>query len=250
MQFGRLGGVKKSTLQTLSDRLNRRERIVQFMPKNANEPLPRFALFVTQCAAQIGQHDEVMRQTSLAKGPATHPPAPRTARKSQLHGVRGFSFETRPEPEFFRGKSQQAFFRPAQQAFAGAIDQPQFPGVVEGEDRQVNLLHHGPQEGIGFQCAQALLPKYFTEGIHFDHDFSHGIVASRTAGTQRKVFFAQGCQKIRKRLQGKDDAVPQRKGEAKPERKNKKSQRPDCAGRIIAAPQENHGDQRTRKARC
>src|SRR5207244_6315340 len=42
LQFGRLGGVKKSTLQTLSDRLNRRERIVQFMPKNANEPLPRF----------------------------------------------------------------------------------------------------------------------------------------------------------------------------------------------------------------
>ncbi len=163
--------------------------------------------------------------------------------------MRGFSFQTCSEPEFFRGKSQQALFGAAQQTFASPIDQPQLRVVVEGEDRQVDLLHHRPQQRIGFQCTQALLPKNFAEGIHFDHHFAHGIVVSRPASAHRKVFFAQGRQQIRKRLQGKDDAMPQRKGEAKPKSKNEKCQRPDRARRIIPAPQENHGNERTREAR-
>ena len=53
LQLRRLGGVQQSALQTLSDRLNRRQRIVQFMSQHANKPLPRFALFVAKRAAQI-----------------------------------------------------------------------------------------------------------------------------------------------------------------------------------------------------
>src|SRR5438552_17996668 len=48
----------------------------------------------------------------------------------------------------------------------------------------------------------------------------------------------------------KDDAMPQRKREAKPQGKNEEGQRPDRAGRITSVPQENHGDQRTWKTRC
>ncbi len=148
-----------------------------------------------------------------------------------------------------RRKPQQPLFRPAQQAFTGAIDQPQLVIVVEREDGQVNLLHHGPQQGIGFQGSQALLPEDFAERIDFSHHFSHGIVASRSAGAQGEVFFAQGRQEIRKCLQRKNNAMPQREGKAKPERKNEKSQRPDGSGRIISMPQQKHGDQRTWETR-
>ena len=84
------------------------------MPKNANEPLPGFAFFVTERAAQIAQNYEVMRQAALAELPATQPPAPGAPGKGQLHGVRGFAFQASSESQFFRRKSQQATFRTAQ----------------------------------------------------------------------------------------------------------------------------------------
>src|SRR6266436_5301658 len=135
------------------------------MPKNANKPLPCFALLVTERAAQIAEDHEMMWQAALAERPATHSPAPRTAWKRQLHGVRGFAFQTSSQSQLLRGEPQQAPFGAAEETFTGAIDQPQLVVVVEGEDREINLLHHGPQEGIGLQRAYALLPKYFTEGI-------------------------------------------------------------------------------------
>src|SRR5712692_5544132 len=123
------------------------------MPKNANEPLPRLALFVTERPAQIAQDDEMMWQAALAKSPATQPPAPGTARKCQLHRVRGFAFQTGSQSQLFRREAQQTPFGAAQQTFTGAIDQPQLAVVVEGEDCEVNFLHYGPQEGIGFHRA-------------------------------------------------------------------------------------------------
>src|SRR6266478_6837817 len=197
------------------------------MPKHANEPLPRFALFITERAAQIAQHYEVMRQPSLSEGSATQPPAPGTAGKSQLHRVRGLAFQASAQPQFWRGKPQQALFRATQQTFAGAIDQPQLRVVVERKDGEVNLLHHRSQQGIGLHCPQALLPKYLTESIDFNDHFAHGIVASPATGAQRKVFFSQRGQKIRKRLQRKNDAIPQRESEAEPESKDEKGKRPN-----------------------
>src|SRR5260370_13224475 len=92
------------------------------MPKHANEPLPRFAFFITERAAQIAQHYEVMRQPSLSEGSATHPPAPGTAGKSQLHRVRGLAFQASAKPQFLRGKPQHALFRATQQTFPPALD--------------------------------------------------------------------------------------------------------------------------------
>src|SRR5204862_6165747 len=104
LQLGRLGSIQEPALQTLRDGLNRGQRVVQLMPKNSNEPLPRFALFVTERTATIANNHQVMRQSSLAKRPATQPPAPGTSGKGQLHRVRGFAFQASAESQFFRGK--------------------------------------------------------------------------------------------------------------------------------------------------
>src|SRR6266700_329120 len=168
-----------------------------------------------------------MRQTSLAERPAAQPPAPRTPRKSQLHGACGFAVQASAEPQFFGGKSKKALLGASQQAFPGAIDKPQFGIVVEGEDGQVNFLQDGAQKSGGFQCAQALLPQRFAERIHFNH------------------VFAQGRQEIRKCLQGKDHAIANRESETQPKGNDEECQCPSRSGRIISAPEEDQGDERT-----
>src|SRR6266568_5502079 len=177
------------------------------MPKNANEPLPGFALFVTERAAQIAEDHEMVWQAVLAERPAAQPPSSGTARECQLHGVRGFAFQTGSQSQLLRGETQQAPFGTAQQSFSGAIDQAQLIVVVEGEDREIDLLHYGPQEGIGFQRAQALLSKHFTERIDFNYHLTHGVVGSRTASAQGKVLLPQRRQEIRKCLQRKNNAM-------------------------------------------
>ena len=189
-----------------------------------------------------------MRQTALAERAAAQPPAPRAPRKSQLHGACGFAVQASAEPQFFGGKSKKTLLRASEQAFPGAIDKPQFGIVAEGEDGQVNFLQDGAQESGGFQCAQALLPQRFAERIHFNHDFAHGVFAACAAASERKIFFAQGGQEIRKCLQGKDHAIANRESKTQPKGNDEECQCPDRSGRIISAPEEDQGDERTRNA--
>src|SRR6266404_2692851 len=184
------------------------------MPKNANKPLPCLALFVSERPAEIGQDHEMMWQAALAERPATQPPASGATRKCQLHGVRGFAFQTGSQSQLLRGEPQQAPFGTAQQSFSGAIDQPQLIVVVEGEDGEIDLLHYGPQEGIGFQRAQTLLTKDFTEGIDFNYHLTHGVVGSRPTSAQGKVLLPQRRQEIRKCLQRKNNAMTKRESKA------------------------------------
>src|SRR5260370_15299246 len=143
------------------------------MPQNANEPLPSLALFVAERAAQIAEDREMVWQAALAERPAAQPASSGTARKCQLHGVRGFAFQTGSQSQLLRGETQQAPFGTAQQSFSGAIDQAQLIVVVEGEDREINLLHYCPQEAIGFQRAQALFPNHSPNPIHFNYHLTH-----------------------------------------------------------------------------
>src|SRR6266702_222847 len=186
-----------------------------------------------------------MRQTSLAERAAAQPPAPRTPRKSQLHGACGFAVQASAEPQFFGRKSKKALLGASEQAFPGAIDKPQFGIVVEGEDGQVDFLQDGAQESGGFQCAQALLPQRFAERIHFNHDFAHGVFAACAAAAERKIFFAQGGQEIRKCLQGKDHAIANRESNTQPKGNDEECQPPDSPRRIISTPEVYQGDERS-----
>ena len=67
MSIGGLGRGDQAAFEALRDGLNRRERVIQFVTKNANEALPRFALFVAKRSAQITQHNQMMGQAFLAK---------------------------------------------------------------------------------------------------------------------------------------------------------------------------------------
>src|SRR2546429_7047361 len=57
--------------------------VIQFVPENADEPLPRFALLVAKRAAQVAQDNQVMGPASLAKRAAAKSPAPGTAKEDR-----------------------------------------------------------------------------------------------------------------------------------------------------------------------
>src|SRR6185437_13476049 len=52
---------------TSSPRLNGRERVVDLVTQNAQQPLPRTALLITQRATQIGENQKPMRAPALSK---------------------------------------------------------------------------------------------------------------------------------------------------------------------------------------
>ena len=58
--IGRPRLARQDALQTPRDRLDRRQRIVQFVPQHANQPLPGFQFFGAQRLRKIGHHYELM----------------------------------------------------------------------------------------------------------------------------------------------------------------------------------------------
>src|SRR5260370_17678992 len=99
-----------------------------------------------------------MRQTALAERAAAQPPAPRTARKSQLHGACGFAGQASAEPQFFGGKSKKTLLGASQHAFPGANHHTQFGIIPERENRKANFPQQGAQDSLNIQSPQPRLP--------------------------------------------------------------------------------------------
>ena len=58
--------------QAAGDRLDRRERVVDLVTDDADQPLPGLTLFVAERTADVGQHQELMGQTALTERRAPH----------------------------------------------------------------------------------------------------------------------------------------------------------------------------------
>ena len=81
---------------------DRRERIIQLVSENANQPLPRLPLFFAQGAAHIGNHQQLVRQAALAKHAVPNFPAARLAGKNDGGDLRAFDVEASSKSEFAR----------------------------------------------------------------------------------------------------------------------------------------------------
>ena len=67
-----------SALQAAGDRLDRRQRVVDLVAEHAHQPLPRLALLLAQRLAEVGQHQQLVRQRRPAGTcRAAHLPAAR-----------------------------------------------------------------------------------------------------------------------------------------------------------------------------
>jgi len=127
------------------------------MAEHAHQPLPRLALLIAQGAAEIGEHQQLVWQSALAKIRAAHSPAAHAARKCHLRGARRLALEAIGQTQLACRASQQLFLRPGQQSLPCAIDQPQPLRLIERKDRDFDFRHHRPQQGRGFHGVEPLL---------------------------------------------------------------------------------------------
>src|SRR5579885_2732778 len=145
-----------------------------------------------------------MRQAALTKGAAPQPPAARASREAKLHGAGRIAFQAGAESELLGGEAEKLLFRAAEESLAGEID----------------FFHHGAEERRGFEGAETLRTQRFAEGVHFDHDFAHGVAAGGAAAAHGEILLAHGGENVGKSLQREDDAMLERDGEANPENKH------------------------------
>ena len=150
-------------------RFDRRERIIQLVAEDANQALPGLALFVAQRAAQIGEHEQLVRQAAFAKTAATHFPTAGFARKSDLLDARGLAVRHSARPSSPAFRAEQMFLGLIENAFAGAIHEAERAATIEGENGHVNFLHHLAQQRGGFErasrCSRSVSPSAFTSRI-------------------------------------------------------------------------------------
>ena len=151
------------------------------------------------------------------------------------------------EVEFLGVTAEQALGGLAEQPRAGAVHEPQFVLLVEGEHGDVDLRHDLAQQCRCFQRVEPLLAQRLDQRVHLDHHLAQRIAAASAARADREVPFAERREQIGEGLQREDDALAQREGEAKTEGDDEDRQRPLDLRRVIAGPEKN---QRNRRARA
>ena len=133
-----------------------------------------------------------MRQTALAEITPANFPSPASTRKAELDQAGCFAFETVPQAQLNRAGTQESFPRSIQKAFAGAVYQPEFLVLVEGEDRYVDLLHDLLQQRRCLQRVHSLPSKRVRQRVDLTRDFTQRIVIACTAASDGIVTFTQG----------------------------------------------------------
>src|ERR1700730_40721 len=108
-----------------------------------------------------------MRQASLAKGTSPHPPTSGSSRKSQCQRCVLVCIQTNLQPKIARAPAEQLVHRLSEQVLTGAIDQPQAPFGIEGENGNVDLRHDRPKQRRRFESAKALKTQCFAERVYF-----------------------------------------------------------------------------------
>ncbi len=112
------------------------------MPHDANQALPGLALLLAERPREIGEDEEMVDASLLPEAASLHAPPARPARKQEIE--RGAVVAQRPrEAELRCAPAEELLGGPRQQALAGAVDEAKRLGLVEREDGDVHLGHHG-----------------------------------------------------------------------------------------------------------
>ena len=149
------------------------------MSQHPHDPLPGGALLGAQHAAQVGEHQELVRQAVLAEGAAPHLPAARAAGKGRLQGAGRFTVEEVTQADGLRLPAEQPLGGLAQKPLAAAVHQPEAPSSIEGEDGDVDLLDHPPEERGGLELPEPLSRERLAQRVHLQQRQTERVVRSR-----------------------------------------------------------------------
>ena len=210
------------------------------MADDADEALPGLPLFVAQRPAHVGEHDELVRTALLAERRPTHLPPARAARERHVLDAGCRTLEAALKPDLVGRAIEQPIGRHTKQPFARAVDQPKRSSAIEGEDRHIDLEHHGPQERAGFDGAEALIVERRGEVVDLGHDGRQRIALScgrsrRAPRADREIALTHRGQQVRQRLQRRGDTVPHEQGTANP-RGDRQDAAPSTARGLVRLP--------------
>ncbi len=155
---------------------------------------------------------------------------------------RRFTLEAVGQAHLGGGPVEQTFHRLGQQALARSIDQPQTLLIIEGKHGEIDLLHDRPQEGRGFQGAEALMFQRVAQGIDFEQHLTERITLPGTAAPEREVLLPQRGKKIGQGLERSNDALTRRERETQPRRQQEPGERPLGEGSPFRVPGQDEGD--------
>jgi len=137
-----------------------------------------------------------------------------------------------------------------EQAFAGGVDHAERAGfVVEGEDGDVNLGHHAPQQRGRLERAQPALAQLVHQRVHLEHREAQRVVRVGAARAERVVLLPDGGKHVRERLERTHDALAEGEGEREPGAHEEQGERPLRARGEVSPPEqpERDGERRERR---
>jgi hypothetical protein len=184
------------------------------MTEHAHKALPGLTLFFSKRAAQIRKHEQLVRRAVLAKSAAVDLPSSRAARKRHLKRASAFTAEAIDQTEISRALTYKPLGGLTEQTLARTIHELELLIAVKREDRDFDLSHYGSQQRRRFQRAESLLAQYLPEEINLEHCFPQWIVSGCPSGSNREVALTQSSKQVRESLKRKDNALPERVGEA------------------------------------
>jgi hypothetical protein len=128
------------------------------------------------------------------------------------------------------------------QVFAVAIGEHQALMGIEGEDGDVDLRHHGPEQRGGLLRTEPLRAQRLGQGVDLQHHVPERIVGDRRPRADREVVFAQRGEQVRYGLQRADDAIAEDEHQPDPGADHQHGDRD--AGEPGEAAQPEQGDSR------
>jgi len=149
---GRQGLAIDQLVQRAGHRLDRRERPVDLVANDAHEALPGLPLFLAQRAAQVRDHEQLVRPAAVAKAAPANLPTPRTAGKRVRGDSARGSVEQAFEAELASGAALELFGGRSEQRRRRAIHEPQPQPRIEREHRNVDFGADLVQQCAGLQC--------------------------------------------------------------------------------------------------
>ena len=124
--------------------------------------------------------------------------------------ARALAGEPVAEPERVRRTADQPLGGLAQQPLAAPVHQPEPAVAVEGEDGDVDLLDHPPEERGRLQLPEPLPAERLAQRVHFQQRETERVVGVGAAGADRVVAFAQRGEQVGDGLERPDHALAER----------------------------------------
>ena len=215
--FRSVGGFRENArAQAAGDRLNRREGVGNFVADDADETTPGEAFFFAEGGADVGEHDERVRDAALAEGGAADHPAlglagvgAAGARKTgagelELDGGFAGLVEKAGEVEVGDGFAEVARGEEGEDALGSGIEEAEACVLIEGEDGGVHFGDDAAEEGDSFERADALGLEGVSEGVDFEGKLADGVVAIGATRAEGVVLLAEGGNDVGEGLDGAD----------------------------------------------